>query len=159
MVRCKREVAVDGKYKIPRELGGPEYESIATLGSYCGIATSRRSRCQRQCNDYGLDTIAAGATIAWAMECFEAGILSLEQTDGLELRMGDADAMIAALDALAFRHGRLGDLLAEGSARAAARLGREAEARTITVKGTELPAHMPRRRWCRPSPGGRQYRD
>jgi aldehyde:ferredoxin oxidoreductase len=144
VVRCKREVASDGKYKIAKELGGPEYESIATLGSYCGVSDLEAiSYANALCNDYGLDTIAAGATIAWAMECFEDEILTLEDTDGLELRLGSADAMLAALEALAFRRGKLGDLLAEGSALAARRLGPEAEARTITVKGTELPAHMP----------------
>jgi aldehyde:ferredoxin oxidoreductase len=144
VVRCKREVASNGKYKIPKELGGPEYESIATLGSYCGVSDLEAiSYANALCNDYGLDTIAAGATIAWAMECYEDELLTPEQTDGLELRMGSADAMLAALDALAFRRGRLGDLLAEGSALAARQLGPEAEARLITVKNTELPAHMP----------------
>ncbi len=144
VVRCKREVASDGRYKIAKELGGPEYESIATLGSYCGISDLEAvSYANALCNDYGLDTIAAGATIAWAMECFEDGILTLAETDGLALRMGDADAMIAALNALAFRTGNLGNLLAEGSAAAAKRLGPTAQARTVTVKGTELPAHMP----------------
>ena len=144
VVRCKREVASDGRYKIAKELGGPEYESIATLGSYCGISDLEAvSYANALCNDYGLDTIAAGATIAWAMECFEDGILTLAETDGLALRMGDADAMIAALKALAFRTGNLGNLLAEGSAAAAKRLGPAAQARAVTVKGTELPAHMP----------------
>lgn len=144
VVRCKREVASDGKYKIPKQLGGPEYESIATLGAYCGVSDLEAvSYANALCNDYGLDTITTGATIAWAMECFEDGILTLADTDGLELRMGDADAMVAALKALAFRTGKLGDLLAEGSAAAARRLGQAAIDRTVTVKGSELPAHMP----------------
>ncbi len=144
VIRCKREVASDGKYKIPKELGGPEYESIATLGSYCGVYDIEAiSYANALCNDYGLDTIAAGATIAWAMECFDDELLTLEQTDGLELRMGSVEAMLAALEAMAFRRGALGQLLAEGSALAARQLGPEAEARLITVKNTELPAHMP----------------
>jgi aldehyde:ferredoxin oxidoreductase len=144
VVRCKREVESNDEYKIPRELGGPEYESIATLGSYCGVSDLKAiSLANARCNDYGLDTIATGATIAWAMECFEDEILTLEHTDGLELRMGDPKAMLAALDALAFRKGRLGNLLAEGSLAAAKSLGPEAVERTITVKGAELPAHMP----------------
>lgn len=144
VVRCKREVESNGRYKIARELGGPEYESIATLGSYCGVRDLEAiSLANAQCNDWGLDTIAAGATIAWAMECFEDGLLTLEDTDGLELRMGDAETMLAALRVLAFRSGRLGELLAEGSALASRRLGSEYVARAITVKGAELPAHMP----------------
>ena len=144
VVRCKREVASDGKYKIQRELGGPEYESIAGFGSYCDVRDLEAiSKANALCNDYGLDTISSGATIAWAMECFEAGILTATDTDGLELRFGDADAMLAALEALALRRGRLGALLAEGSARAAATIGKEAQARLTTVKGSEAPAHMP----------------
>ena len=144
VVRCKREVASDDNYAIQRELGGPEYESIATLGSYCNVRDLNAvSKANALCNDYGLDTIGAGATIAWAMECFEDEILNLDQTDGIDLRFGSADAMLQTLDAIAFRRGRLGDLLAEGSARAAARLGAEAQARLITVKGSEAPAHMP----------------
>jgi aldehyde:ferredoxin oxidoreductase len=102
-VRCKREVEHTGRYAFPRELGGPEYESLATFGSYCDVRDlTAVSRANALCNDWGLDTISAGATIAWAMECYEAGILTPAQTDGLELRFGDADAMLAALEALAF---------------------------------------------------------
>ncbi len=144
VVRCKREVEHDGKYSFKRELGGPEYETLASFGSYCDVRDlTAVSRANALCNDWGLDTISAGATIAWAMECFEDGILTLEQTDGLDLRFGDADAMLAALEALAFRRGKLGELLAEGSARAAATLGKAAQDRLITVKGSEAPAHMP----------------
>jgi aldehyde:ferredoxin oxidoreductase len=144
VVRCKREVEIEGEYRVKKELGGPEYESIATLGSYCGVRDlAAISLANANCNDWGLDTIAAGATIAWAMECFEDGLLTLEDTNGIELRMGDPKAMLAALEALAFRTGRLGDLLAEGSLLAAKQIGPEAVARTVTVKGSELPAHMP----------------
>ncbi len=143
VVRCKREVETD-KYDVKRELGGPEYETIATFGSYCEIRDlAAISKANALCNDYGLDTISAGATIAWAMECYEAGILSPDDTDGIDLRFSNPDAMLQALEALAFRRGRLGNLLAEGSARAAATLGPDAQARLITVKGSEAPAHMP----------------
>ncbi len=145
VVRCKREVEVtDGPYPVAPELGGPEYETLATFGSYCEVGDlAAVSRANALCNDYGLDTIAAGATIAWAMECFDAGILTLDDTDGIELGFGDADAMLQALDALAFRKGKFGDLLAEGSAKAAAKIGPDAVARAVTVKGSEFPAHMP----------------
>ena len=144
VVRCKREVESDGKYKFSRKLGGPEYETIATFGSYCAVRDLEAvSYANALCNDSGLDTIGAGATIAWAIECFEDGILTLEETDGIALRWGDADAMLAALDALAFRKGRFGNLLAEGSQRAAESSGPQAVARAVTVKGSELPAHMP----------------
>jgi aldehyde:ferredoxin oxidoreductase len=143
VVRCKREVESE-RYNVKRELGGPEYETIATFGSYCAVNDlAAVSKANALCNDYGLDTISAGATIAWAMECYEAGILTLEDTGGIDLRWGSAAAMLEALEALAFRRGTFGDLLAQGSARAAATLGPDAQARLITVKGSEAPAHMP----------------
>ena len=143
IVRCKREVESE-KYDIKRELGGPEYETIATFGSYCAVNDLEAvSKANALCNDYGLDTISAGATIAWAMECFADGLFTLEDTGGIDLRWGSAAAMLETLEALAFRRGTFGDLLAEGSARAAATLGPDAQARLITVKGSEAPAHMP----------------
>ena len=143
IVRCKREVESE-KYDIKRELGGPEYETIATFGSYCAVNDLEAvSKANALCNDYGLDTISAGATIAWAMECYEDGLFTIEDTGGIDLRWGSAAAMLETLEALAFRRGTFGDLLAEGSARAAATLGADAQARLITVKGSEAPAHMP----------------
>ena len=143
IVRCKREVESE-KYDIKRELGGPEYETIATFGSYCAVNDLEAvSKANALCNDYGLDTISAGATIAWAMECYEDGLFTIEDTGGIDLRWGSPAAMLETLEALAFRRGTFGDLLAEGSARAAATLGPDAQARLITVKGSEAPAHMP----------------
>lgn len=144
VVRCKRVVEAHNGYEVEPELGGPEYETAATFGSYCEIDDLVAiSKANALCNDYGLDTIACGATIAWAMECFENGLLSTEDTDGLELRFGNAEAMVEAVERIAHRRGRLGNLLAEGSAAAAAQLGPKAEARVVAVKGSELPAHMP----------------
>jgi aldehyde:ferredoxin oxidoreductase len=93
------------------------------------------------CNEYGADTISCGATISWAMDCFENGLISLEDTDGIALRFGDAEAMIAILKKILNREG-FGDVLADGSARAAERLGKGHEY-LLTVKGQEIPAHMP----------------
>ena len=144
VVRCKREVEVDNGYKVEPELGGPEYETIATFGSYLEIGDLKAiAKANALCNDYGLDTVGCGATIAWATECFENGLLTLEDTDGIELRWGSADSMLAALEAIAFKRGKLGDLLSEGSAKAAKRVGPQAEKYVVAVKGHELPAHMP----------------
>ena len=143
VVRCKREVESE-QYNVKRELGGPEYETIASFGSYCAVNDLPAiAKANALCNDYGLDTISAGATIAWAMECYEAGILTADDTGGIDLRWGNAAAMLEALEALAFRRGTFGDLLAQGSARAARTLGQAAQDRLITVKGSEAPAHMP----------------
>jgi aldehyde:ferredoxin oxidoreductase len=95
------------------------------------------------CNEYGVDTIACGATIAFAMECYEKGIIAQEQTGGLELRFGDADAMLAALDAIVKCEGPLGEVLSKGSERAAKIWGNGADECLITSKGAEAPAHMP----------------
>lgn len=141
-VKCKRvveirspEIEVDGTY------GGPEYETLATFGSYCGVSDlAALCKANELVNKYGLDSISCGATIAWAMEAAEKGLLDDE---GIGLRFGNAQAMLKAIDMLARREGRLGDLLAEGSLRAARSLGPDAEKLTVTVKGQELPAHMP----------------
>jgi aldehyde:ferredoxin oxidoreductase len=142
-VRCKR--VVEAEYKSQGILpvyGGAEYENLATLGSYCGVDDLRAvSYANQLCNAYGVDAIAAGATIAFAMDCFERGIIGEDQV-GMPLRFGDAEAMVTMLERTLNREG-FGDVLAEGSARAAQIIGRGAEQRVNAVKGAELPAHMP----------------
>jgi aldehyde:ferredoxin oxidoreductase len=100
VVRCKRVVEIkEGVYQADPRYGGPEYETIATFGSYCGIQDlAAIARANQICNEYAVDTIACGATIAFAMECFEKGIITKEQTGGIELRFGDTEAMLQALD-------------------------------------------------------------
>lgn len=141
-VHCKRvvETTWDGR-AVERRHGGPEYETLATFGSYCGVSDLHAiSYANKICNDYGLDTIGAGATIAWAMECCENGLLT-EAEVGFPLRFGDAAAMVKATEMLAKREG-FGDVLAEGSRKAADRIGKGHDC-LITVKGAEAPAHMP----------------
>jgi aldehyde:ferredoxin oxidoreductase len=143
IVRCKRVVEFSqGSYSAEPLYGGPEYESLAGLGSYCGI-DDLAAICQANelCNKYGIDTISGGATIAWAMEAFEAGVLTAADTGGLQIKFGDAESMIKLVQMIVEREG-FGDILAEGSARAAAKLGKGAEF-LITAKGQEPPAHMP----------------
>jgi aldehyde:ferredoxin oxidoreductase len=143
-IRCKRVVeAIDSPFRLDPVYGGPEYETIATFGSYCGVDDIRAVAAANQiCNQYGMDTISCGATIAWAMNAFEEEVITIDDTGGLELRYGNAEAMVRLTEMIARREG-FGDLLAEGSARVAARFGPEAEALTVTVKKQELPAHMP----------------
>ena len=142
-IRCKRVIESEWMSKaIEARYGGPEYETVATFGSYCGVDDLKAIVYANQiCNQYGLDTIGTGATIAWAMECFENAVLSEEEI-GFPLKFGDAEAMIRATEMLAKREG-FGDILAEGSRRAADILGK-GHKYLITVKGSELPAHMPR---------------
>jgi aldehyde:ferredoxin oxidoreductase len=143
LIRCKRVVEIqEGPYPVDPLYGGPEYETVATLGSYCGVDNlAAIAKANEICNKYGLDTISCGATIAWAMEAFEAGVLNTEDTGGLELRFGNAEAMVKLTEMIGNRQG-FGDVLAEGSARAAGQLGRGTEF-LITSKGQEAPAHMP----------------
>jgi aldehyde:ferredoxin oxidoreductase len=145
VVRCKRVVEIkDGPYQVDPYYGGPEYETLGTFGSYCGIDNlAAVSLANQICNMYGVDTIAAGASIAFAMECYEKGIITKEQTGGLELKFGDADAMLTALNAIVRNEGPLGTVLSQGSARAAQIWGNGADECLIAVKGAEAPAHMP----------------
>lgn len=144
VVRCKRVVETEWQgRKVEPRYGGPEYETLATLGSYCGIDDLPAVAFANQlCNMYGLDTISCGATIAFAMDCFEQGLITARDTDGIELRFGNAAAMVKMVEQIARREG-LGDLLAEGSARAAQHIGGGAEELAVVVKSHDLPAHMP----------------
>ena len=143
IVRCKRVVEVnEGPFKVEARYGGPEYETLAAFGSYCGISDlAAVARANQLCNMYGMDTISCGATIAWAMDCVEQGLLSTEQTDGLDLRFGNAEAMVQVVEAIGKREG-IGDILAEGSQRAAEILG-VGQDLVVASKAHEFPAHMP----------------
>ena len=143
-VRCKRVVEVtEGPYRVDPQYGGPEFETLATFGAYCGISDlTALAYVSQLCNMYGMDTISCGATVAWAMDCCEHGLLSRDEADGLDLHFGNVEAMVHLTEKIARREG-IGDLLAEGSARAAARLGRGSEELVVAVKGQEVPGHMP----------------
>jgi aldehyde:ferredoxin oxidoreductase len=140
-IRCKREVAVDGHASV---YGGPEYETVGSFGPNCGVSDLQAiAKANEMCNAYMLDSISTGSTIAFAMECFEHGLIGLEDTDGLELRFGNAEAMLDMVKRIAKRQG-LGDLLAEGTLRAAQKFGGDALFFAMQVKGQELPMHEPR---------------
>lgn len=142
-IACKREVSVPELGVTPK-YGGPEYETVAALGSLCGIGDLKViAKGNQLCGEYGIDTISTGVCIAFAMDCFENGILAPEDTGGLDLRFGNADAMLEMIRRIGEREG-LGDVLAEGVARAAKRLGPEAARRAMHVKGQEVPMHEPR---------------
>ncbi|HSR29375.1 MAG TPA: aldehyde ferredoxin oxidoreductase family protein [Anaerolineae bacterium] len=124
--------------------GGAEYEAMAALGSCCDVSDNLAVlKANELANAYGLDAISAGVCIAFAMECFEHGILTVADTGGLEFHWGDADLLVRATEMIGQRKG-FGDVLAEGVARMAARFGPESEPFNITVKGQELPMHEPR---------------
>jgi aldehyde:ferredoxin oxidoreductase len=124
---------------------GPEYETMYSFGSDCLIDDSVVvARAHQICEEYGMDTLSAGCTMAFAMECYEKGIITKEDTGGIELNFGNGEAMLAVLDKVGKREG-IGDLLADGTKRAAAKLGRGAEHFAMNVKGMEFAAWMPQR--------------
>jgi aldehyde:ferredoxin oxidoreductase len=143
-IACKRVVEAESPYLLSSQFGGPEYETIASFGSNCGISSiSAVARANQLCSDYGLDTISTGVSISFAMECYEAGLLTKEDTGGLELTFGNEETLLKVIELIAYRRG-VGDLLAEGVKRAAETIGRGAEHFAMHVKGQEVPMHEPR---------------
>jgi len=119
-----------------------EYETLFALGPLCGITDPQAVLHAAQlCDQYGIDTISTGGTLAWAMECSERGLLPGAKQLGL--RFGQSEALFAAIGAIAERQG-VGALLAEGSRRAAIETGPETQRWAMHVKGLELPGYEPR---------------
>jgi aldehyde:ferredoxin oxidoreductase len=143
-VQCKREVKVDEPYAVDPSYGGPEYETIAALGSNCGVDDLKViAKGNELTAAYGLDSISCGSVIAFAMECFEHGLLTPRDTGGLNLLFGNGPAMLQMIKQIALRQG-LGALLSEGIARASKTIGPETEEFALHIKGQELPMHEPR---------------
>jgi len=143
-IRCKRVVKTGPPYNVDPRYGGPEYETLGSLGSTCGVDDLEAiAKGNELCNAYGLDTIGVGVAIAFGMECFERGLITTEDTGGIELRFGNAAAMLEMIEKICRREG-FGDVLADGSKRAAERIGKGAEQYAIHVKGQEVPMHEPR---------------
>jgi aldehyde:ferredoxin oxidoreductase len=145
-IACKRVAEVkEGPFATP-EGPGPEYETIAAFGSLLNSADLAATvKVNRLCNDLGLDTISCGVTIAWAMEAFEKGHLTKDDTDGVELHWGDMETVIDTIvPKIARKEGKLGNLLAEGSVAAATKVGKGSIDYTCHSKGMEAPMHDPR---------------
>ncbi|NPU85648.1 MAG: aldehyde ferredoxin oxidoreductase family protein [Syntrophaceae bacterium] len=144
-IACKRVVEVkDGPFAVP-EGPGPEYETIVAFGTLIGsIDLAATCKAGRLCNDLGIDSISAGGTIAWAMEAFERGDLTLEQTDGVPFVWGDMATVIdVIIPKIGLREGKIGELLADGSVKAAEKIGKGLDY-TVHSKGLEAPMHDPR---------------
>jgi aldehyde:ferredoxin oxidoreductase len=120
---------------------GPDFETVYSFGSGVGIEeVDPIIAADRLADELGLDSISSGVTIAFAMELFERGLLTLEETDGIDLRFGNDEGMMRVLRKMAFRDG-FGDLLADGSLAAARRIGKGTEKYAMQVKGLELPGY------------------
>jgi len=144
VVACKKEVKVKAPWNVNPEYGGPEYETLASLGSNCGVSDLRAvCKANELCQRYAIDTISTGVTISFAMECFEHGLLTKEDTGGMDLSFGNAESMVKLVELIGEKTG-LGALLAEGTKRAAEQIGNGAEEFAVHVKGQEVPMHDPR---------------
>lgn len=143
-IRCKKIVKMEEPYQVDPEYGGPEYETLAALGSNCGIDDlAAIAKGNELCGAYALDTISTGSVIALAMECFERGFLKVEDTGGIDFKFGNAQAMLQAIELITKREG-IGNLLAEGAAYVAQKLGGEAVDLAVHVKGLDAGMHDPR---------------
>ncbi|OGO36951.1 MAG: hypothetical protein A2147_09740, partial [Chloroflexi bacterium RBG_16_57_8] len=138
-----------GEYQYEAGAHKPEYETLAMFGSNC-MNTDLASivKANDICNRAGLDTISAGAAVAFAIECYENGIITKADTDGLEMTWGNHRSIIAMTEKLARREG-FGDILADGVKAAAQKIGRGAEQFAMHIQGQEIPAHDPKigRQW------------
>ncbi len=146
-VRCKQvfeHKANGASYELDPAYGGAEYEAMAAFGSCCGVDDNLAVlKANELANAYGLDAISTGVAIAFVMECFEAGILTSEDTGGLNYGWGKADLLVRSVEMIAHREG-FGDVMADGVARMSECFGPETACFALTVKGQELPMHEPR---------------
>lgn len=144
-VHCKRVVEVNEEgLTVSRRYSGPEYETIVAFGSNCGINDLKAiAKANEICDAYTIDTIGAGIMVSGAIECAERGLLPQDLIGDFDLRFGSAAGMLKLLDQVVKREG-LGDILAEGPQNIADKLGEEAAACFMHVKGQPFPLHEPR---------------
>ncbi len=141
---CSNYVTITSGPYAGTKVDGPEYETLTFLGADLGIdRLDAIAKAHLLCDEFGLDAMSTGATIAFAMECYERGILTPKETEGIELKFGNHEALLAMIEKIGKREG-LGNILAEGSARAAKTIGKGSERYTVHVKGLELAAYDPR---------------
>jgi aldehyde:ferredoxin oxidoreductase len=142
-IHCARWVEIpDGRFKY--EGPGPEYETLGAFGSMLLIDDLKAIAWLGElCNKFGLDTISAGCTLAWAMEAYEKGAINKADTGGIELTWGNVDAALKVVEQMGQVEG-FGGLLAQGSRKASEKVGKGSEEYAIQVKGMEVPMHDPR---------------
>ncbi len=144
VIGCGRRVKVDKGPFAPVEGAGPEYETMAFLGSLCLVDDLEAiAKANELCNRYGMDTISCGAAIAFAMEAYEKGLITKKDTGEMELLWGRGDVMVKMVEKIGKREG-LGQLLGEGVRAAAEKIGKNAVEFSLHVKGLEVPGHDPR---------------
>jgi aldehyde:ferredoxin oxidoreductase len=143
-VACKAILKEGKEYKYAAGIRRPEYETQGTFGAMClNNNTESINKANDICNRYGLDTISAGTTIAFAIECYENGIITKKDTDGIELKWGNHKAIVAMTEKMAKREG-IGEKLADGVKVAAQKIGKGAEKFAVHVGGQEVGMHDPK---------------
>lgn len=126
-------------------LVGPEYETIALMGSNLGVGSIEDvAYLNSRCNELGMDTISLGGVLSFAIEAYEKGVITLKDLDGVDIGWGKTDELAKLIDAIAHRRGRIADVLAEGVKVASERLGKKSEDFAVHVKGLEIPGYDPR---------------
>ncbi len=141
-VACRKRVKCTGKYEVSDKLGGPEFETLSTLGSNLDITVPEAvAKANEMCNEYGLDTITTGAIAAYAIESAENGIISTDSIGGRKLCFGDPESLFWLIDRIGRRDG-VGDVLAEGFNAAVKHFGEKTTPFAVHCKGQGLPAHM-----------------
>jgi aldehyde:ferredoxin oxidoreductase len=124
---------------------GPEYETIYAFGSACGVGKPEPiTAADMMCDDFGLDTMSTGLSIAWAMENRERGVFTEKDAEGLDLKFGNDDTMIKMIRKIAYREGKLGTLLGKGVREASREVGRDSERYAMHAKGLEVGGYDPR---------------
>jgi aldehyde:ferredoxin oxidoreductase len=143
-VSCRKETQVgDGPFRSQGKVHGPEYETLGSIASNCGVNDPEAAiRASELCDRLGMDSISAGVSIAWAMECADQGLMPRE-VDGIRLEFGNGETVCSLIEMIASRDG-LGDILAEGVQRAAARVGQGSDEWAVHGKGQEIAAQDPR---------------
>ena len=138
-VRCWRVTDIKGE-----KLRGPEYETLASLGSLLMIGDPKIiNKANELCDRYGLDTIGTGVTLAWAFESYEKNLITKEDTGGIELKWGDGETVLKLIEMMGRREG-FGKILSEGCRKASKIIGKGTERYCMHVKGAEIPMHDPR---------------
>ena len=126
-------------------LVGPEYETIALMGSNLGVGSIEDiAYLNDRCNELGMDTISCGGVLGFAIECFEKGVLTREDLQGISLGWGETDEIAKVFELIAYRRGKAGMILAEGTKIASKELKKESEKYAVHVKGLEIPGYDPR---------------
>ena len=143
-IACGGMVSVKGSRWFLKDAHKPEYETLISFGALClNDDIESIIKCNDICNLYGMDTISAGATVAFAMECYEKGLINRDDTGGIDLTWGNGEAIVKLLQSMTERKG-FGAVLADGCRKAAERIGKGSEEFAMHVGGQEIPMHDPR---------------